>query len=326
MPAPAAVVMPHRTSDLNASDGFLRDALDGLAAQTDDGWHLFLVDNASPVPDVREYLHERTRHLGGRATVAVAPDNRGAGHARNLGIALAAAMGCPSVSYNDADDVSPPERIATVRATFERPDVNVTFGAFRPIDRNGAPVRPEDQAPHLLRIQGELAQLPDELTDPFVLMATQVGYFMLTSATSVRTAIARSHPWPSAYSAEDLHTWYRYCAHGGTFVYHRSMRIGYRVTGDNAGSESADRYGEASTFWESLDRLEIDGFTRGLDVAVARGIVAAEDRYAVTAAFHDRTAHVWQLCEQPALRRKSLDLAAEHRRLVDGAVAEPVGA
>jgi glycosyltransferase involved in cell wall biosynthesis len=122
MSGTAAVVMPHYTRDLSATDAHLQDALAGLAAQSDSDWHLFLVDNASPVPDVRDYLRERTRALEGQATLAVMPDNRGAGHARNAGIALAAAMGCPSISYNDADDVSPAERIATVRATFaERP-------------------------------------------------------------------------------------------------------------------------------------------------------------------------------------------------------------
>lgn len=321
MSTTAAVVMPHYTRDPSATDAHLVAALDGLAAQTDDDWHLFLIDNASEMPDAEAYLRERARHLSDRVTIAVMPDNRGAGHARNAGIALAASAGCPTISYNDADDVSPPERIATVRATFERPEVNVVFGAWQAIDGAGAPIPAHLQVPHLQRIRGELHSMPTELHDPFLLMATEVGYFMLTSATSVRTEIARAHPWPSAYSAEDLHTWYRYCAHGGTFVYHPSLEIGYRVTDDNAGSPSADRYGGQESWWESLDRLEIDGFTRGLDIAVARGLLAPEDRHAVAAAFHDRTADVWRLCEQPELRAKSLDLAAEHRRLLSLAPA-----
>lgn len=317
----AAIVMPHYTRDLSASDAHLQHALAGLLAQTDPNWHLFLVDNASPVSDVREYLRERTRHIVERVTVVRMPDNRGAGHARNVGIALARARGCASVSYNDADDVSPPQRIATVRETFgARPDVTVTFGGWQPIDTEGEAIPRHRLAPHLQRMLGELDSLPRELDDPFVLMATQVGYFMLTSATSVRVEVARAYPWPSAYSAEDLHTWYRYCAHGGTFVFHPAMRTSYRVTADNAGSESPSRYGDPLEFWNNLDRLELDGFTRGLEIAVARGIVVADDRSAVAAAFHERTADVWRLCAQPLLREKSLDLAAEHRRLIDGVV------
>jgi glycosyltransferase involved in cell wall biosynthesis len=202
MSSTAAVVMPHYTRDLSATDDHLRAALDGLAAQTDPDWHLFLVDNASPVAGVREHLRDRTQRLGDRVTLAVMPDNRGAGYARNAGIALAAAEGCPSISYNDADDVSPPERIATVRTTFsERPDVTVTFGGWRAVDGAGEPIPRHLLAPHLQRILGELDALPRELRDPFLLMATQVGFFMLTSSTSVRTEVARAHPWPSAYSA-----------------------------------------------------------------------------------------------------------------------------
>jgi Glycosyl transferase family 2 len=315
----AAIVMPHYTPDLAASDAYLRQALDGLAAQTDPGWHLFLVDNASPVDGVVEYLHARTRAIAERVTVVRMPDNRGAGHARNVGVALARAMGCATVSYNDADDVSPPERIATVRATFaRRPDVTVTFGAWQPIDADGDAIPRDRLAPHLQRILTELDSLPRELHDPFLVMATQVGYFMLTSATSVRTEIARAYPWPSAYSAEDLHTWYRYCAHGGTFVFDPTMTTGYRVTADNAGSETPERYGDPLEFWERLNALELDGFTRALEIAVARGIVAPDDRPVVAAAFHERTADVWRLCEQPRLQDQSLDLAAEQRRLVDG--------
>ena len=323
MPGPsadiAAIVMPHHTRDLRASDAHLRQALDGLLAQTDPGWHLFLVENASPVDDAVEYLHERTRALGDRVTIVRMPDNRGAGHARNAGVALARAMGCPWVSYNDADDVSPPERVERVRATFaRRPEVTVTFGAWQPIDGDGEAITRDRLAPHLQRMLAELDSLPRELHEPFLAMATQVGYFMLTSATSVRTEIARAYPWPSAYSAEDLHTWYRYCAHGGTFVFDPAIRTGYRVTDDNAGSETPARYGDLLAFWEKLNALELDGFTRGLEIAVARGIVAADDRPVVAAAFHERAADVWRLCEQPRLQQEHLDLAAEHRRLICG--------
>src|SRR3954447_3854798 len=45
MPGPsadiAAIVMPHYTRDVGASDAHLRQALDGLLAQTDPSWHLF---------------------------------------------------------------------------------------------------------------------------------------------------------------------------------------------------------------------------------------------------------------------------------------------
>jgi hypothetical protein len=307
----AAIVMPHHTRDLATSDAHLRQALDGLLAQTDPGWHLFLIDNASPVEDAVEYLHERTRAFGDRVTIARMPDNRGAGHARNAGVALARAMGCPWVAYNDADDVSAPERVERVRATFGRgPEITVTFAAWQAIDGDGEVIARDS--------------LPREIHEPFLTMATQVGYFMLTSATSVRTEIARAYPWPSAYSAEDLHTWYRYCAHGGTFVFDPAIRTGYRVTEDNAGSESPARYGDLLAFWEKLNALELDGFTRGLEIAVARGIVAPDDRPVVAAAFHERAADVWRLCEQPRLQQEHLDLAAEHRRLICGRLgAEP---
>jgi glycosyltransferase involved in cell wall biosynthesis len=322
MPDTAAVVMPHYTEDRERSDPLLRAALAALAAQTDPDWHLYLVDNCSPVDDVRGYLLERTESLEGRVTVVDLPDNRGAGHSRNIGIALAARDGCPFVAFNDADDVSPPERIATIRETFAtRPDVTVAFGAWYAIDAAGAAIPRHTLAPHLQRMLGELESLPRELVDPFELMATQVGYFMLTSATCVRTEIARAYPFPSAYSAEDLHTWYRYCGHGGTFVFHPALKTGYRVLAGNAGSGSPDRYGGLDAFWRHLDELELDGFTRGLEIAVARGIVAPEDRYTLAAAFFDRTADVWRLCEQPQLRAKSLELGAEQRRLLEPALA-----
>jgi len=323
--ATAAFVMPHFTRDPARTEAHLRDAVTGLLAQTDPDWHLYVVDDASPHPGALEALYDVMAPLDDRVTVTALRANRGAGYARNMGVALAAADGCPFVSYNDADDVSPPERLAMVRATFAADDrVTVTFGGWTCIDEHGVEVPRDQLVPHLQRMLGELEQLPRRIDDAFVLMATRVGFFMLTSATSVRTEVARAHPWPSEYSVEDLHTWYRYLADGGGVVYHPEMLTRYRVTGDNAGSESADRYGGASAFWDKLNRLEVDGFTRALDIAVANGIVAAEDRYVVAAAFHDRTAEVWRLCEQPHLREESLRLAEDHRRLIRRQVAAPV--
>lgn len=323
MAAVAAFVMPHFARDPERTEPHLRAALDGLLAQTDEAWHLYVVDDASPHPDALPLLRERVAALGDQATVVALPENRGAGYARNVGVALAADAGAPFVSYNDADDVSPAERLETVRATFDGdPEVTVTFGGWRCIDDRGLAIPRDRLVPHLQRMLGELERLPRRIEDAFVLMATQVGFFMLTSSTSVRTDVARAHPWPSEYSVEDLHTWYRYLAHGGGVVFHPELLAGYRVTGDNAGSESAERYGGASSFWDKLNRLEVDGFTRALDIAVARGIVDGEERHRVAAAFHERTAEVWRLCEQPALREESLRLAEDHRRLVRaGAVA-----
>jgi glycosyltransferase involved in cell wall biosynthesis len=318
---PAGIVMPHFTRDTERTGRHLFDALAGLAAQSDPDWRLFIVDDASPVAGIASWLREAVRGLEGRATVMALEENRGAGYARNVGVALAAAAGCSFVAYNDADDVSPSERVATTRAVLHGdPDISVVFGAWEPVDEHGASIPRSELVPHLQRILGEIDGLPPRIEEPFLRIAVETGYFMLTSATSARIALARAHPWPSEYSVEDLHTWYRYGAHGGAFAFRRELVTRYRVTSDNAGSTAAERYGGADAFWSALYRLELDGFTRALDIAVARGTVDAERRYEIAAAFHQRTADVWELCDQPTLRAQSLALRDDNLRL---ALASP---
>ena len=80
-------------------------------------------------------------------------------------------------------------------------------------------------------------------------LATKKKYTNLTSCTAVRTSLAAEEPFPSESVSEDSHTWVRYAAHPGKFVFIRDIKGGYRICSNVASrsrSNNANFYKKCS--------------------------------------------------------------------------------
>lgn len=55
------------------------------------------------------------------------------------------------------------------------------------------------------------------------------NYINLTSCKAVRTSLAVAEEFPEASVSEDRHTWMRYGAHPGKFVFLLEIKDGYRI-------------------------------------------------------------------------------------------------
>ena len=99
----------------------LERTLASIAAQTEAGWHLYLVDDCSPAPGTTARLEALAQAADGRVTVLRTPRNAGAGSARNAGVAAAARDGHALICFLDADDLAHPGRVAAVMLLL--PDV-----------------------------------------------------------------------------------------------------------------------------------------------------------------------------------------------------------
>ncbi|MBQ6921742.1 MAG: glycosyltransferase family 2 protein, partial [Clostridia bacterium] len=92
----------------------------------------------------------------------------------------------------------------------------------------------------------------------WIQIAMKKKYTNLTSCTAVRTSLAFEEPFPAVSVSEDCHTWLRYGAHPGKFVFLREIKGGYRIC---SGTQSRSRSLNAD-FYERLFLTDSDGFER----------------------------------------------------------------
>jgi glycosyltransferase involved in cell wall biosynthesis len=287
-----AVVVPHLNEDPAGGRGLahLRLAVDGILAQTVETWRLIVVDDASPSPAAHAHL-DALAAQDPRIVVLREPLHRGPGHCRNVGIAYAWSEHIPVVVFNDADDISHPRRLEVIGDIFARESTtSVVYSHFDPIDQDGEAVARADLTPSIAEILEAIAAHPPEGADVWIDIATRTGYVNLTSATSVRTRLAYSYPFPEELVSEDFHTWLRYSAAGGEFRYTPAVPTRYRVRLSGGGSASRDRVGGPAAFYRLKLRNDLDGFERAMELAIARGTFRPDDRLELTASFLVRLA------------------------------------
>jgi glycosyltransferase involved in cell wall biosynthesis len=261
--------MPHYDEGPDGrGQALLREAVKGVLAQGSSAWRLVIVDDRSPFEPALDAL--RSMAAGdGRIILIEEPHRRGPGHCRNVGIASADARGLPYVVFNDADDVSHPDRAATVAEIFDtNPATSVVYSRFFPVDDDDKVIPAAALTPSLREILEALSEDPPEGDDVWIDIATRTGYVNLTSATAVRTELALACPFPEEFVSEDLHTWFRYSAAGGRFHYEPAIPTRYRVRVSGAGSASRDRVGGADAFYQLKVKNDLDGFVRALELAI----------------------------------------------------------
>lgn len=330
----ATFVMPHWRSENKLSRVHLDEAVRSVEEQTDSNWHLVIVDDCSPCEEAVEYLEQIRERLRDKITIIKSEQNCGPGIARNKGIEWAYRNHSPIILFLDADDVCHPRRLEVVRKHFaEDADVNVVYSTFEIIDENGMRVPYEKIAPAIREILDGHKKNVVEGENAWIQIGTEKNYTNLTSSTAVRTSIAYETPFPDVRVSEDAHTWMRYGAHKGRFVYDSSIPSLYRIpsTSQDA-SASRDRLDH---FCEKKIEVDTDGFRQAMKLAVKNGNIRFEEEKELLARFYIKLAEsmVYAGAENLktdllkralSLSRKSAERLIEEKGLSDKEMTEPM--
>ena len=246
-----------------------------------------MVDDFSESKAVYDLMDEFKAEVKDKIHIIYTDRNCGAGAARNKGVAYAHEIGAPFILFNDSDDISDPRRLALVRREFEKDNaVNVVYTSFDIIDENGNPTPLDKVTPPVREIIEDHAVEPVEGEYAWIQIATKKKYTNLTSCTAARTSLAVEEPFPCTSVSEDCHTWLRYGAHPGKFVFIHEIKGHYRIctgTGSRSRSQHAD-------FYEQMFQTESDGFEEAMKRAKKFGTMNGCDENDLRAAFYVRLA------------------------------------
>lgn len=266
----ATFVMPHWFERPELGRRYLDITLAALFNQTDDKWRLVLVDDGSTDDQTRLHLTRLKQEHRDRIHVIFKESNDGPGVCRNLGIQWAGAQGLPFILFNDADDPPDPRRLEVVRRIFvEQPGAGVVYSTFRVIDEAGREIPLAEMTPSVAEVIEAHHHHPPQGENAWIAIGTETGYVNHTSSTAVRTDLAIRFPFPPERVSEDSHTWFRYSAGGGPFVYVDEPLSTYRNTRDVAGSLSRAREGGKRGFYAAKARVDTAGFQEAMEIALA---------------------------------------------------------
>ncbi len=277
-------VMPHLRACDSRARAYFRAAIESLRAQTDPDWQLVIADDGSP-PTVQRELRE-LEATDPRIHVLLGQRNLGPGYRRNEGILHAARAGAQAILFLDADDEAHPERVRLTRRIFmDETYVDVIYSPFHVMDEKGENVPHDELTPSIRQIVDNYRQHPPEGTGLWRTFGLETGYLNLTSATSVRIALALRQPFPKHRVSEDLHTWLRYAADGGFFRFAPEIPARYRIPRSN-GSHSRAKLGRA--FYLHKARVDREGFEMALEIARRRGEITTAQIPELRSAFEKK--------------------------------------
>lgn len=283
----AAFVMPAKLGGDETELRHFRESVNSIKCQTDNDWILIIVDDHSDNKVVYDTIDEFKTELGDKLHVIYSDKNYGAGTARNKGVQYANEIGAPFILFNDTDDISDPRRLELVRKAFEKDDtVNVVYTSFDVIDENNNIV-PYDRINRSVReiIDGHKVDIV-EGENAWTMIATKKKYTTLTSCTAVKTSLAYMEPFPVGSASEDSHTWIRYAAHPGKYVFLREIKGKYRICTNVASrsrSQNVDFYGQ-------MFKMDSAGFEEAMKRAKKYGTMGGWDENDLRTAFYVRLA------------------------------------
>lgn len=302
----AAFVMPVKLSGDELELRLFKESVESIKRQTDDNWILIMVDDYSDKQNVYDTIDEMKNDLGDKLHVIYSDKNYGSGATRNKGVKCAYEIGAPFILFNDSDDISDPRRLELVRKAFDEDEtVNVVYTSFDVIDENDNVV-PHDRILMSVReiIDGHQVDIV-EGENAWIGIATKKKYTNLTSCTAVRTSLAAEEPFPSVSVSEDSHTWVRYAAHPGKFVFLRNIKGGYRIC-SNVASRSRSNNAD---FYKKMFEVDFAGFEEAVKVAKKYGTMGGLDENDIRTAFYVRLALSLLHGESVKYCKKSLDKA-----------------
>lgn len=264
-----AFVMPIRSTGKSYELPLLKRVINSILNQSDQNWLLAVVDDDSPCRDSRTFLEECIKQYPEKIVLQVMSEQHGPGYCRNVAIEQIASRGIPVVMFNDSDDISHTYRVAVTREIFAQSRLpTVLYSTFIPVDETGSVLGIHQLTPSLIEILDAHKHDPPQGDETWKKIGTETGYVNLNSSTAVSTELAIKYPFPNEVISEDSHTWMRYSAGGGRFVYDERIPVCYRVTTDQFGSASRNRHGER--FYTEKARVDEDGFRQSIQLALQR--------------------------------------------------------
>ena len=282
----AAFIMPVKISGTGPDLRHLMRSIESIKHQTDPDWLLVMVDDRSDDEKVYEAFDAIKADLKEKVHIIRLSEHAGAGGARNVGIRYASEVGAPFIIFNDSDDLSHPRRLELVREKFRNDDTNVVYMSFDVIDETDRIVPEEEICLSVREIISGHHHDVLEGEDAFIGIATRKNYTNLTSCTAVRTSLAVAEPFPGESISEDAHTWYRYGAHPGKFVFLDSIKNQYRIC---SATESRSRSQHAD-FYQKKAAVDTDGFEQALAISASFGRIKPEDQTPIRVGFYVREA------------------------------------
>jgi len=301
-----AVITPVFLTD-GRQISYMQEMANSLRDQSDDAWHLVLVDDASPLETAADVFGDLQRSLGERLTVLRLPVNSGQGVCRNSGARWAWRHELPYCLYLDCDDRADPRRVEVVRDVLDGdPSAAFVYSSFDLIDESGNAVPDADVTPSIAEILDAHRSAPIEGQGVWQALGTTLGYSTLTSMVSVRTWLAVGQPFPDTFVSEDQHTWLRMTAATDGVRFDGSSRGKYRVTTDGTGSSVRRRIG--SGYYRQKAWVDTQGFLAATKIALRRSAIDRDQAQALFSRFYDR-------CAVTLINEGEKSAAAEYRDL-----------
>jgi hypothetical protein len=302
--ATAAFIMPFWAKGNPLAYGHLKEAIDSLFQQTDQNWTLIFVDDGGAEPHILTYMERLQASHPGKFKLLLNKSNKGAGHARNLGVQAAYEQGIPFFLYLDSDDCAHPLRLEKVREIFAQdPKTSVVYSPFQVIDEYSLPF-PEDQlTPSIVEII-DCFDNPPQGENAWIDIGTVTGYATLTSATSARTELAHRFPFPNYRASEDSHAWMRYSAGGDKFVFVKETPTRYRVPLTSEGSASRTREGGKYNYYHLACRVDTEGFQQAMELAIQKNKIAPSQQDWLMVRFYVKLA-------ETMAKERQFEIAAE---------------
>ena len=289
----------------------IAETIEGLFLQTDEDWNAIIVVDMPPNEETHDYLIQLKHKHYPKIDIIFLERNVGPGVSRNLGVLKALERGHTIILFNDSDDISHPKRLEVVKKTFlENPEVDVVYSTFVVIDENNRLTPIEKISSPILEILQSHMQNPLEGNNIWIKMGTETGITNITSSTAVRIKFAYQCPFPNEKASEDFHSWIRMSALGANFKYTSLIPTKYRIPKFMKYQASRTRIGP-NNFNQIKARVDIDGFSKATEIALARNIIKPQEIPMVKAKFYKRLANSMRREMEDELANELLIKAAQ---------------
>jgi glycosyltransferase involved in cell wall biosynthesis len=287
------------------------DTIEGLFSQTDEDWSAIIVVDMPRTREANDYLTSLKQKYYPRIDVIFLKQNVGPGVSRNLGVLKALERGHNMILFNDSDDISHPRRLEVVKKIFlENPKVDLVYSTFEVIDESNRLTPVEKISSPILEILESHAQSPLEGNNIWIKMGTETGITNITSSTAVRIEFAYRCPFPNERASEDFHSWIRMSALGANFKYTSLIPTKYRIPTFIKYQASRTRIGP-SNFNKIKARVDSDGFSKAIEIALTRDIIKPEEIPLIKAKFYKRLAKSMRREMEYELATDLLSIAAQ---------------
>ena len=253
---------------------FLEETIVGMLNQSDDMWEAIFINDNSECVGVEELL-KKYKKIDSRIHSILLNKRISTGNCRNMGIEWANQNSAEIILYNDADDISHKRRVETVKRIFdEEKDCVVVYSGFEVIDESNKKVPFKNLATPIQEVIEAVERYHPEGDRCWIKFGLYTGYTNITSSTAVRTKLAKLEPFPDEYVSEDMHTWLRYALYG-SFRYDSSIPTQYRIP-SYANRQTSNQY--VNDFNATKVRVDENGFSKTLDLAVEKKIITEENK------------------------------------------------